>query len=337
MKILKRILSVLAIFIILLVIASFFSPKSLKTEEQIMINRSTEDVYSEVINFKTWTEWSYWFQIDPEMNNEYSEKMGVVGAYNKWESKHQYVGNGKQTVVEITPNSYIKMKMEFGEMESNDFAVWKFFTNPDGSTQVIWTFEGQEMPFHYRLISVLFMKSMITDAYQTSLKNLKDFIEKRPTSVTIPEELSIETTEAEMILAIVDSTNAEGISNKLAELYKDIMVFAAINGMNQSGAPLAYYHQFSEDLVIMEAAIPVEGNLTTDERIVLKEKPSEKVITGTFYGDYMKTEVLHRTINEYMKKANISAKGSPYEIYITDPSIEADTTKWKTSIFYPIN
>tara|TARA_R110002049_G_scaffold120471_14_gene274935 strand:- start:3488 stop:4507 length:1020 start_codon:yes stop_codon:yes gene_type:complete len=339
MKIIKRIISILLIFIALLVIASFFTPKSLQVEEEIMINRATDEVFSEVSNFRNWTEWSTWFKIDPEMTNEFSEEMGVVGSFNEWKSDHQYVGDGKQTVVEIIPDSYIKMKMQFGNTESNDFAIWNFSTNDDGSTQVVWSFEGQEMPFHYRLMSALFMKGMIEDSYREGLQNLKEYIENKPVpvAVTMPSELSIETTEAEMILSILDSTNQEGISDKLAELYKDIMVFAAINGMNQSGAPLAYYHTYSPEIVVLEAAVPVEGNLTEEGRIMLKEKPAEKVIKGTFFGDYMQTEEAHIIIGNYMEQAKIAMKGSPFEVYITDPETEVDTTKWKTEVYYPIN
>ena len=339
MKIVKRIITVLLIFTGLLIIASLFTPKSLKIEKQIMINRATEEVFTEVTDFRNWTVWSYWFKIDPEMTNDFSEEMGEVGSFNEWKSDHDYVGDGKQTVIEITPSSYIKMKMEFGNMESNDFAIWKFSTNDDGSTKVGWSFEGQEMPFYFRLMSALFMKGMIEDSYENSLQNLKDYLENKPmpVAVTMPSELSIETTEAEMILSIIDSTNAEGISDKLAELYKDLMVFAAINGMNQSGAPLAYYHAYSPELVVMEAAIPVEGNLSQEGRIVLKEKPAEKVIKGTFFGDYMQTEEAHTFIGNYMEKAKIAMKGSPYEVYVTDPATEADTTKWKTEVFYPID
>ncbi len=339
MKILKRILSVLVIFIALLLIATFFTPKSLNVEKEIMINRATDEVYTEVIDFKNWTEWSYWFQMDPAMTNTYSEEMGQVGSFNEWKSEHKYVGDGKQTIVEVTPQEFIKMKMEFGNMEGNDFALWKFETNADGSTQVTWSFEGQEMPFQYRLLSAVFMKGMIEESYETSLQNLKNYIENKPApkAVVMPSNVSIVTTEAEMILSIIDSTDANSISDKLAELYKDIMVFAAISGMNQSGAPLAYYHQYSREKVVLEAAIPVEGNLSADGRILLKEKPSEKVVKGIFMGEYSQTEEMHISIGNYIEQANLVMAGSPYEVYITDPTTEADTTKWKTEVYYPIN
>lgn len=338
MKTLKRLLAVLVIFIALLVIASFFTPKSLNVEKEIMINRATNEVYTEVSDFKNWTEWSYWFQLDPAMTNTFSEEMGQVGSFNEWKSDHQFVGDGKQTIVEVIPQEYIKMKMEFGNMDGNDYALWKFKTNEDGSTQVIWSFEGQEMPFQYRLLSALFMKGMIEESYEKSLQNLKNYIENKPVpkAVTMPSNLSIVTTEAEMILSIIDSTDANGMSEKLAELYKDIMVFAAISGMNQSGAPLAFYHQYSPEKVVLEAAIPVEGNLTEDGRIKLKEKPSKKVIKGIFMGEYSQTEEMHISIGNYMNQANLEMAGSPYEVYITDPTTEADTTKWKTEVYYPI-
>ncbi|NBG66051.1 SRPBCC family protein [Acidiluteibacter ferrifornacis] len=336
MKILKRIITILLIFIALLAIATLFTPSSLQVEESIVIDASPEVIYDEILDFKSWSNWSMWHQIDSNMKNYYSDSMGVIGAFNRWESNHQKVGNGKQTITKLEANSLIRTKMEFGGQESNDYSAWYLTPEGEGKTTVRWTFEGSEMPFTMRLISYLFIKDMIHDAYIIGLSQLKEVVESKPKIVELPENVSITEVEAEMILAILDSTDANGVGDKLADLYKDILVYATIKGMSQSGSQLAYYHYYSPEKVILEAAIPFEGNLSEEGRIKLKEKKAEKVLKGVFYGNYDQTGEIHEIMATYINEAQLQITNSPYEVYITDPTMEADTTLWKTEVYYPI-
>jgi hypothetical protein len=43
----------------------------------------------------------------------------------------------------------------------------------------------------------------------------------------------------------------------------------------------------------------------------------------------------HEAIDEYMKDHILSQPAIPFEILVTDRSKETDTSKWKTTIFYP--
>lgn len=336
MKILKRILTVLLIFIVLLIIASLFTPKSLQVEEEVIIDAPASMVFDEISDFRNWKNWSQWHQMDTNMKNVYSDTMAVVGAFNSWTSDHPKVGDGKQTVVEIEKDKLFKTKMEFGGIDNNDFSSWKLEPLSDNQTKVIWTFEGSEMPFYYRLMSALFLKGMIRDSYQYSLNELKKVVEAKPITIELPQDLKIIDVEAEMSLNILDSTTADDLSNKLAELYRDIMIFATVNNMTQSGPPMAYYHSYSDDKVVLEAAIPVEGNLKEEGRIFLKEKKAGKAISAEFYGNYENTASIHEKIGAYLEASKTQMSDSPYEIYITDPGIETDTSKWRTDIVYPI-
>jgi effector-binding domain-containing protein len=336
MKIIKRIISILLILIALLAIATLFTPSSLQLEESIVIDASPEMIYEEILDFKSWSNWSLWHQIDPEMKNYYSDTLGIIGSFNRWESNHDKVGNGKQTITELEEYSLIKTKMEFGGYESKDYSAWYLTPENDGKTLLRWTFEGSEMPFYMRLISALFVENMIRDAYIIGLNQLKDVVESKPKTVALPENVSIENVDAAMILSILDSTDANGVGDKLTNLYRDILVFATIKEMNQSGAQMAYYHYYSPEKVILEAAIPFEGDLSEDGRIKLKEKKGEKVLKGVFYGNYDQTGKMHEIMGTYIEEAKLQINNSPYEVYITDPSTEADTSKWKTEVYYPI-
>src|SRR5262249_50170140 len=76
-------------------------------------------------------------------------------------------------------------------------------------------------------------------------------------------------------------------------------------------------------------------------------KNSDNIFTGQMVpmkDRFLKTDVLggpasvhnaHEAIEYYMRERFLSAPAIPFEILVTDRSREADTAKWKTTIFHP--
>lgn len=54
-------------------------------------------------------------------------------------------------------------------------------------------------------------------------------------------------------------------------------------------------------------------------------------------GAYDEAGKVHYGIMEYIKANNIELIGAPWEVYVTDPSEEPDTSLWITEIYYPVS
>jgi effector-binding domain-containing protein len=48
------------------------------------------------------------------------------------------------------------------------------------------------------------------------------------------------------------------------------------------------------------------------------------------------TSKTHWAIDTYMKDFNLKPKDFIWEVYVTDPATEPDSTKWETDIYYPL-
>lgn len=335
MKILKWILIIIGAIIVLFLIYSASQPNQLKLEESITIDAPAEKVYAEIINFPTWNNWSVWSQLDPNMIQEFSDNMGEVGSYSEWKSKHEMVGNGRQEVVEIRENEYMKAAMQFKGMDGTAHA--EFILEPtDSGTVVRWTFSGAETPFYLNFINGL-IEPMLRDSYTKSLNALKEYVESMPAAVvSLPEGTKIVDLDGQAIISILDSTDAAGISKLLTELYTELSIFAeTTDGISLNGMPLAIYHDYSPEKVVMEAAMPIEGTAKSKGRVKVGSLPTGKAIMGIFYGDYNGTEDLHYTIYDFAT-ANYTIAGPPWEVYANDPGL-VDSAEVETHIYYPIS
>ncbi len=335
MKVLKWIFIVIGILIAVILIYSATLPSQMKIEESITINAPADKVYDQVIDFPSWNQWSYWSMLDTAMKQEFSETMGEIGSKSQWWSKNQMVGNGQQEVVEIRKNEYMKVKMQFDGQPGFPNAEFILEPGEDG-TKVRWTFIGPETPFYKRIFAKLF-EPMLVNAYQTSLKNLKEYVEAMPTAPTMPAGVTLEELGSQMIISILDSTTGDGISAKLTEMYTELSIFVESNkDLDMAGMPMAIYHSYSPEKVVMEGAFPVMGSAESSGRVKLYSLGAGTALKGIHYGDYAASEDLHNAIYDYIEASEYQMAGSPWEVYANDPTT-VDSAAVETHIYYPVS
>ncbi|KKP85530.1 MAG: Transcriptional regulator, effector-binding domain/component, partial [candidate division CPR3 bacterium GW2011_GWE2_35_7] len=61
-----------------------------------------------------------------------------------------------------------------------------------------------------------------------------------------------------------------------------------------------------------------------------------KAVYVEYKGAYDKTYTAYMDLEAYVKEYNLTEAGGPWEVYITDPGTEPDTSKWITGIYFPV-
>jgi len=334
MKVLKWIGIVFLILIAVFLIFSASQADKITLEESITIDAPKEMVFAEISNFKKWKSWSTWSQIDSNMVSTFSEEVAVVGAWNEWQSSHPEVGNGRQEIVEIRENEYTKVALNFEGMEEPVHAEM-ILEEVERGTQVRWTFEGNDLPFYLGWLNALIAPALKVN-YQSSLKNLKKQLEAMPKTVPMPEPLELVELEAQPIISIIDSTDGKGLSKLLGQLYTELGIFASANeGIEIDGMPMAIYHNYSPEKVVLEAAMPITGAAQAQGRVKVGEIGAGKAVKAIHYGDYDASEDMHYLIGDYLSAADLEMISSPYEIYANDPTL-VDSAAVETHIYYPV-
>ncbi len=177
MRIIKKILIVLAVFIAILLVAALFISKDYAVEKSITINRPKTEVFNYVKYLKNQNEYSKWASMDPAMTKTFTGTDATPGFISAWESTKKDVGKGAQEIKKITEGQRIDYEIRF-EKPSKDVANSYMSTDSVATdkTLVKWQINGR-MPYPTNIMG-LFMDKMIGGDLETGLENLKKLQEK---------------------------------------------------------------------------------------------------------------------------------------------------------------
>ncbi|MEO6148643.1 MAG: SRPBCC family protein [Mucilaginibacter sp.] len=177
MKILKKILIVLAIIIAVLLIAALFIKKDYAIQREIVINRPKQEVYDYVKYLKNQDNYSKWAKLDPNMKKEYKGTDATVGFVSAW-SGNSDVGVGEQEIKAMAPGERIDYELHFMKpMEAVSPAFMSFEDASPAQTKVKWGMSG-ESTYPMNIMNP-FMDGMLGGDLEIGLSNLKSLLEKQ--------------------------------------------------------------------------------------------------------------------------------------------------------------
>lgn len=113
MKILRKILTFIGIFIGLVMIAAIFVKRDYSVEREIVINKPKQQVFDYVKLLKNQDNYSKWATMDPKMKKEYTGTDGTVGFISSWDSENGNLGRGEQEIRQITEGERIEYQLRF--------------------------------------------------------------------------------------------------------------------------------------------------------------------------------------------------------------------------------
>lgn len=178
MKILKRILLILAILIALPLIVALFVNKNYAVEKEVTINKPKQEVFDYVKLLKNQDNFSKWASMDPGMKKTYTGTDGTVGFVSRWESENPDVGTGEQEIKNITEGERVDYELRFIKpFESTENAYMTTENVNDSTTLLKWGFDGKmNYPMNLMLLFMDFEK-MIGGDFETGLNKLKTILE----------------------------------------------------------------------------------------------------------------------------------------------------------------
>lgn len=179
MKIIKKILIILAIVIAIPLLVALFVKKEYSVERDITINKPKQEVYNYIKYLKNQNNFSKWASMDPNMKKEFKGTDGTVGFVSAWESDKKDVGKGEQEIKNMHEGERIDYEIRFiRPFASIAPAYLATESAGDNQTKVKWGFNGH-MPYPMNLMLVFMdMDKLIGGDLQTGLNNLKNILEK---------------------------------------------------------------------------------------------------------------------------------------------------------------
>ncbi|MBN2893668.1 MAG: GyrI-like domain-containing protein [Bacteroidales bacterium] len=149
-------------------------------------------------------------------------------------------------------------------------------------------------------------------------------------------DVNVEEVKAEQMISMRSKVEMAEIGNEMGRLYGQLMTYADEKAYEMVGAPIAIYHDWTFTESDFECGLLVSGNLEPTDDIMVSETYAGKVVTAINYGAYCTVTKTWKAISAYVKENGFEENGLPWEEYITDPTMEPDTSKWETKLYQPV-
>ncbi len=331
MKTFTKVIIWIIVILVIAVLVSYLLPGKYYVGRSIVVDADKELIYDQFCDFNNWENWTPWGQsMDSTASYEIVGSPCEVGAIQSWTGN--IVGEGQLLITAVVPNEKMEYELAFdgGKYKSDG----SFIIEPQEDKFLLtWTDEGDLGYNPVARYMGLFMENMIGPDFEKGLSNLKSYVE------TLPDFPDIEVTEIESVpaVSITDSATMEQMSSKMGELYSSLMGYIAAKRAEITGPPYCVYYSWDpEGYTVMEAGVPVDKKLAGKMNIKGTMSPGGKAIKVLYVGPYEGLESIYLAMDKYVKINNMEIAGGPWEVYLTDPSTEPDSSKWQTMVYFPV-
>lgn len=175
----KKTLIALAALVAVLLIVVATRPDTYHVERTAKIEAPADVIFTEVNDFRTFSEWSPWAKLDPAVKTTISTPSAGVGATYAWEGNKK-VGKGKMTLTESQAPTHIKERLEFVEPFAST-ADTTIQIKPEGgnASTVTWSMDGKASFMGKAAGLFMSMDKTIGKSYEEGLANLKRVTEAK--------------------------------------------------------------------------------------------------------------------------------------------------------------
>jgi len=330
MKILKKIFIIIIIFIVIILIFAAFLPSTYKVVRTIEINSAKEPISGLIVDFKNWDKWSPWKNVDSTEKYIYNDTIGT-GAFMSWTGK--MIGTGNMKIINLSADS-ITYELNFKEpYESSSKGVF-VLKNNNNKTNLTWINEGNLSWPVARLMDFFYdFDKMMGPDFEKGLAKIKETVESSPiSSYTIIEK----EVQSFTIATVRNKVSASEIEKTIGQSYASIQELIKNQSAKMIGPPMAITLAWDSTSWDFEAAIPIDKEIKGNAKVVVKKSYSGKVIYISYLGSYSKTYTAYNELEKYKNEKGYTDNGGPWEVYVTDPATEPDTSKWITEIYFPV-
>ena len=177
MKILKTVLTVVAIIILIPLVLALFIKNEYAVQREITINKPKAEVFNYIKHLKNQDQYSKWVRIDPAMKKDFRGTDGTEGFVYAWDSNDENAGKGEQEIKKIKEGERMDVEIRF-ERPFKGMAVAPFTTETVSAnqTRVTWGMQGRQ-PYPMNFMN-LFLDNILGKDLNTSLASLKNILEK---------------------------------------------------------------------------------------------------------------------------------------------------------------
>ena len=323
----------IVIFTALTIAALFYLLPNVALIEQTLEIRATSDKVFEVINRpKNWTEWFTPVKDTLNVKVSFIGTSEGKGAGMKWTDNSSEASEGIMTIRRSKNNRNVSAVVTINDTRS---AVMNFKIRPVGIDASMLTITSH---LKFSQDNILhFLRLMFDRSDELAIIDYLENIDDVAIENTEGIYVNLQRIEQFPYIGIVDSCAANSISQRMKDLYVELLIFGARSGIDMTARPIVVYRHIDENKAVIEVGVPVNVQPQVSGRIYYKTMPEGEHVVADYLGDYDTLLDGHNAVQQWLMRYRRKQTGYAWEMYVTDPAAEPDTNKWLTKIYYPVN
>ncbi len=154
------------------------APATYTVERTTTVRAHAPEIYPYIADFRRWTAWSPWEDVDPDLQRDYSGAESGTGAVYSW-SGNRKAGQGRMEITDTDEPNRVTIDLRFEKpfKASNETT---FLLEPDGpGTKVTWRMTGPSTLMTKVMGLFTSMDKMIGPDFEKGLERLRGVVESR--------------------------------------------------------------------------------------------------------------------------------------------------------------
>ncbi len=346
MRALKTLLIILVAVIVLGAILGLIGPKRSTVTRSVMIHAAAPLVYAHASSLQRMEEWNPWNSKDANIKLTYSGEIGEVGQSSSWIG-NETVGSGKQAITAMVPDKHVEVQVTSIPATDQQADLGLELKPMEDSTYVTWTFISENDFFKRIYLMFNDIDTLIGPDLQQGLKQLRSLAELD--AIKLAEEdkaktyrgFRIETVERPEVTYAGkrDVLKGDDLDAYFSKVFpQSTQAIEKADVEIAGGLTALYYRRDSVTHKIdVFAGAPIAAS--PDVKVPgceIVTVPAGKALMIVFHGSPEKSEEAHEAIYDMMKAKGLKLRSAVVEEFVTDPSQEADSSKWVSNIYYPV-
>ncbi len=327
----KKYFYVLAGFLALILLLSILVKKEYSVQTEMTINAPSNYIFNVLKNLSHHDEWNAKAMLDTSYHLTCAGKADGAGVSCDYTS--QMYGNGIIRITEAQSNALLMLTDEPENGKTQTFTytltmadsvttkVGVLGTGKSGFITNLWNFIHKwklKKHIHQNLDN---LKVLVINRFKNNLYNgyeVKSVVMNQKYFITLRSKVSFENLQ-------------QYYTQNISALYQK----ALENKLTITGMPCGLYYTWNEEgkFADMAAALPTlaEFNIQGTEAVQI---PSKQALIIEYKGENSKSGIAHLCMDEYMADRLLESDLPVIEEYMTDPTKEADPSKYVTHIIY---
>ena len=149
-------------------------------------------------------------------------------------------------------------------------------------------------------------------------------------------KIKYEDVKPQPLLSITGSADMENMSEVMPKLFMKLGSYMGENQIQPLGSPVTIWESWSDSISEMTVGFPVNEEVEGNGDIKVIQSYSGKALNIIHKGAYADQHKTWQILMDNIDKMGLEATASPWEVYLTDPQTEKDTSKWLTKMYQPV-